>query len=96
MLWIGMGLYFGYIQFNSIFFDRLIANFKYESNVGFLIYLADSVGYLGSVSVVLYKELGQSNTHVVDFFKTGGYAIALAGTIFISFSLYYFAHKKVK
>jgi MFS family permease len=96
MLWIGMGLYFGYIQFNSIFFDRLIANFKYESNVGFLIYLADSVGYLGSVTVVVYKELGQSNTNVVDFFKLGGYCIALAGTTCISISLYYFIRKKVK
>jgi MFS family permease len=94
MLWIGMGLYFGYIQFNSIFFDRLIANFKYESNVGFLIYLADSVGYLGSVSVVLYKELGQSNTGVVDFFKLGGYAIALLGSVFITISLLYFSKKK--
>jgi len=93
MLWIGMGLYFGYIQFNSIFFDRLIANFKYESNVGFLIYLADSVGYLGSVSVVLYKELGQSNTGVVDFFKLGGYAIASLGSVFIITSLLYFKKK---
>ncbi|MCU0384305.1 MAG: DUF5690 family protein [Cyclobacteriaceae bacterium] len=94
MLWIGMGLYFGYIQFNSIFFDRIIANFKYESNVGFLIYLADSVGYLGSVSVVLYKELGQSNTGVVDFFKLGGYALAFLGSVLITISYLYFVKKK--
>ncbi|MCZ8356227.1 MAG: DUF5690 family protein [Cyclobacteriaceae bacterium] len=93
MLWIGMGLYFGYIQFNSIFFDRLIANFKYESNVGFLIYVADSVGYLGSVSVVLYKELGQSNTGVVDFFIIGGYSISTIGITFILLSIVYFSTK---
>jgi hypothetical protein len=33
MVLVGMGLYFGYIQFNSIFFDRLIATFRYVSTV---------------------------------------------------------------
>ncbi len=62
MVLVGMGLYFGYIQFNSIFLDRIIATFKYVSTVGFLIYLADSFGYLGSVGVLLLKEFG--NTYV--------------------------------
>jgi MFS family permease len=94
MILIGMGLYFGYIQFNSIFFDRLIATFKYVSNVGFLIYLADSIGYLGSVSVVLYKELGQKNVSMMSFFIQGGYVISIAGSVFILLSLIYFIRKK--
>lgn len=94
MILIGMGLYFGYIQFNSIFFDRLIATFRYVSNVGFLIYLADSIGYLGSVSVVLYKELGQKNTSMLEFFIRGGYVVSVAGSILILFSLIYFVRKK--
>jgi MFS family permease len=93
MIMIGMGLYFGYIQFNSIFFDRLIATFKYVSNVGFLIYLADSVGYLGSVTVVLYKELGQKNLSLLDFFINGGYVVSIAGSILILVSLLYFNAK---
>lgn len=93
MVMVGTGLYFGYIQFNSIFFDRLIATFKYVSTVGFLIYLADSVGYLGSVSVLLFKEFGQKNMSWLNFFISGGYIMSVAGSIMILLSLVYF-HRK--
>ncbi|MFZ5971370.1 MAG: DUF5690 family protein [Bacteroidota bacterium] len=93
MVLVGMGLYFGYIQFNSIFFDRLIATFRYVSTVGFLIYLADSVGYLGSVSVLLYKEFGQKDLSWLNFFISGGYIMSVAGSVLITLSLIYFAQK---
>lgn len=93
MILIGMGLYFGYIQFNSIFFDRLIATFKYVSTVGFLIYLADSIGYLGSASVLFYKEFGQKNLSWLEFFMTGGYVISVVGSVLILLSLLYFIKK---
>ncbi len=93
MVLVGMGLYFGYIQFNSIFFDRLIATFKYVSTVGFLIYLADSVGYLGSVSVLLFKEFGQKNVSWLSFFITGGYMMSVMGSVLILLSLAYFHFK---
>ncbi|HEY5822895.1 MAG TPA: DUF5690 family protein, partial [Cyclobacteriaceae bacterium] len=93
MVLVGTGLYFGYIQFNSIFFDRLIATFKYVSTVGFLIYLADSVGYLGSVSVLLFKEFGQKNMSWLNFFISGGYIMSIAGSVLILLSLVYF-HRK--
>ncbi|MEJ0032192.1 MAG: DUF5690 family protein [Bacteroidota bacterium] len=90
---VGMGLYFGYIQFNSIFFDRLIAAFKYVSTVGFLIYLADSFGYVGSVMVMLYKEFGQKDVSWLEFFISGGYIMSVSGSILILLSLVYFTRK---
>ncbi len=93
MILVGMGLYFGYIQFNSIFFDRLIATFKYVSTVGFLIYLADSFGYLGSVGVLLFKEFGNTQLSWLEFFMTSGYILSIAGSILISLSLVYFIAK---
>jgi hypothetical protein len=93
MILVGMGLYFGYIQFNSIFFDRLIATFKYVSTVGFLIYLADSFGYLGSVGVLLFKEFGNTQLSWLEFFLTSGYILSIAGSILISLSLVYFIAK---
>jgi MFS-type transporter involved in bile tolerance (Atg22 family) len=59
MVWMtlaGLGLYLGYVPYNAVFFERLLASFHYKGNVGFLIYVADSMGYLGSVSVLLIKE----------------------------------------
>jgi hypothetical protein len=72
MILIGLGLYLGYVPFNSIFFDRLLAAFKYVGTVGFLIYIADSFGYLGSVGVMLFKEsskkLGYAELSWLEFF----------------------------
>jgi Family of unknown function (DUF5690) len=93
MVLVGMGLYFGYIQFNSIFFDRLIATFKYVSTVGFLIYLADSFGYVGSVGVMLYKEFGQANLSWLDFFVSSSYVLSFAGSVLMACSLIYFVRK---
>ena len=93
MTTVGMGLYFGYIQFNSIFFDRLIAAFKYVSTVGFLIYLADSFGYVGSVMVMLYKEFAQKDVSWLNFFINGGYIMSVTGSVLILLSLVYFVRK---
>jgi MFS family permease len=93
MTLVGMGLYFGYIQFNSIFFDRLLAAFKYSGTVAFLINLADSFGYLGSVSVLLYKYFGQSNLSWLNFFMASGYALSIAGSLLMLMSFIYFRNK---
>ncbi|MBL7847059.1 MAG: hypothetical protein JNL40_06290 [Cyclobacteriaceae bacterium] len=93
MTLVGMGLYFGYIQFNSIFFDRLLAAFQYAGTVAFLINLADSFGYVGSVSVLFYKNFGQTNLSWLDFFISGGYVLSVAGAVLMSASLFYFRAK---
>ena len=43
----GFGLYIGYVPINCMVFERLIAAFKQKGNIGFLMYLADTFGYLG-------------------------------------------------
>lgn len=93
MVLVGMGLYFGYIQFNSIFFDRIIAAFKYVSTVGFLIYLADSVGYVGSMGVLIYRSFGQPNMSWLNFFMSTGYVMSALGSVLIIGSLIYFQRK---
>ncbi|GGH08763.1 DUF5690 family protein [Mucilaginibacter phyllosphaerae] len=86
----GLGLYLGYVPYNAIFFERMIATFHYKSNVGFVMYLADSMGYLGSVSILLVKELGRPNISWGTFFKEGVTIVALVGGICGILSLIYF------
>jgi hypothetical protein len=86
----GLGLYLGYVPYNAVFFERLLASFHYKGNVGFLIYVADSMGYLGSVSVLLVKELGQPNVSWGMFFKDSVLAVAVVGGICATLSLLYF------
>ncbi|HEY1164074.1 MAG TPA: DUF5690 family protein [Chitinophaga sp.] len=93
MLLVGLGLYMVYIPFNSILFDRFIAAFRFAGNVGFLIYLADSFGYLGSVGVLLIKTILKVEANWLQFYQqlvlvTG--LVGLAGTIT---SLLYFRRK---
>ena len=91
---VGLGLYMVYIPFNSVFFERLIATFRFTGNVGFLIYLADSFGYMGSVGVLLSKEIFKVKLNWVEFFSNSVMWLSVAGTIITIFSAYYFKQKR--
>jgi hypothetical protein len=93
MILIGLGLYMGYVPFNSIFFDRLIAAFQYIGTVGFIMYVADSFGYLGSVSILFFKEFGYASVSWLKVFIYSGYIISAAGTLLIAGSMLYFHFK---
>ena len=92
----GFGAYTSYIPFNCILFERLIAAFKYPSNAGFLIYLADAFGYLGSVTVLLYKDFFVSELDWVTFFTFACYGVSGSGILFTAAALIYFQRKKVE
>ncbi|WP_222845787.1 DUF5690 family protein [Flavilitoribacter nigricans] len=68
MIGTGIGVYLPYILFHCLIFERLIALLRFRGNVGFLFYLADALGYSGSVAVMLIKELGGFETTWVHFF----------------------------
>lgn len=55
MILTGLGLYMGYIPFTYLV-ERLIASLKVVGTTVFLIYLADSFGYLGTTIVFLVKN----------------------------------------
>ncbi len=93
MVTVGFGLYACYVPFNCIFFDRMIATFRIRGNAGFLIYIADSFGYLGSMGVLLYKNFGQASISWLQFFIWGIYGIVLLGVFSIIASLFYFKKK---
>lgn len=90
---VGLGLYMVYIPFNAVFFERLIATFRYAGNVGFLIYLADSFGYVGSVGVLFAKEVFKVKLNWVDFFSNSVMALSAIGLFLTLFSAIYFAQK---
>lgn len=79
---VGLGLYMSYIPFNCIFFERMIAVFRIQGNVGFLIYIADAFGYLGSVTIMLTKEFMDIDPGWAGFYShtvVTGSLISLAG-----------------
>lgn len=93
MLMVGLGLYMVYIPFNSILFDRFIATFRFAGNVGFLIYLADSFGYLGSVGVLLIKTILKVEANWLNFYIQLVLVTGLTGLVGTVISLLYFNGK---
>ncbi|RZJ75058.1 MAG: hypothetical protein EOO47_20250 [Flavobacterium sp.] len=93
MTLVGLGLYMVYIPFNAVFFDRLIATFKQAANVGFLIYIADSFGYVGSIGVLLSKEIFKVKLNWVNFFSNSVILLSIIGCLLTIYSLYYFNRK---
>jgi hypothetical protein len=92
----GVGLYMGYVPFNAILFDRLIASFRHVSNAGFLIYLADSFGYIGSDAILVFKSFFTVSLSWTDFFVQLLLMLSLGGIVLTFGSWIYFARKYKK
>jgi hypothetical protein len=90
MILLGSGIYIGYIPFNSLLFDRLIAAFQPAANAGFFIYLADSAGYLGSIGTLLVKNLYDTESGWLSFIKTLSYSLTFSGIILMILSFLFF------
>lgn len=93
MTLVSLGLYMGYVPFNCMLFERLIASFKYVSNAGFLIYLADSFGYLGSDAVLITKNFSNLSVTWSDFFVRMILLFSAVGFMLIIISAFYFRNK---
>lgn len=90
MICVGLGLYVGYVPYNCVLFDRLIPAVGFAGTAGFLIYVADSFGYLGSVGLLLYKNFGHPNLSWLGFFKGFSYVTSvLAVGLFVVSALYF-------
>lgn len=95
----GMGLYMGYIPYNCVLFERFIATFRFTGNVGFLIYIADSFGYLGSVGVILTKAiLGANNIPLrwTSLYSNSVMILSVFGIAGTILSMIYFRKKAIR
>jgi hypothetical protein len=77
MILTGAGLYLAYTPFNAMLFDRMIATIGTAGNAGFLIYIADSCGYAGSVGLLLYRSIAAPAMNWLSFFISCSYLTAM-------------------
>lgn len=97
VLWMilsGIGIIFPYILFNGVIFDRILAAFREKGNVGFLMYTADAVGYLGSVAVMLWRNFGEAEVSWGRFFTQICVAVGMLMAVLVVFSWIYFRQKR--
>ncbi len=90
MIMIGLGSYLAYVPFGSVLFDRLMATTRTVGTAVFAIYVADALGYTGSVGVRLYKDLAESRMSDLDFMRLFSYSLAvLASVLFVASAVYF-------
>lgn len=94
----GFGLYLCYVPFNGIFYDRMIATYQIKANVGFLVYISDAFGYLGSIGVLLFKNFLYQDISWLEFFVNAMYCLAGLGvfTTVLSYICFSQLYKKKK
>lgn len=89
MIITGFSMYLPYIAFHSLFFERWIAYFKYKSNTGYLMSMADTAGYLGSTFILLIKSFATPDITWSLYFTYIGLIIGII-LIVITISNYYY------
>ena len=85
MILSGLGAYLAYVPYGSVLFDSTIAYTRYAGTAVFAIYLADAVGYTGSVGIMFYKDFFASETSRLEFFQGFVYVLTIVGTILVGF-----------
>jgi len=92
----GLGAYLAYVPFGSVLFDRLIASTRATGTAVFAIYVADAIGYTGSVGVQLFKDLSRSELSRLGFFKGFSHFMCVVGLVCMITSCIYFLHRHRK
>jgi len=87
MLFATTGLYLAYLPFNFLYFERMLATYKVNGNIGFVMYIADAFGYLGTVAVLLIKEFIPIQYSWINFFSFLFYTAGISGVILLLISL---------
>jgi len=88
MVMIGLGLYLPYVAIHTTVFERLLATTRDKGTSSYLLYLADSFGYLGYVAVLLAKGFLSRQGDLLTLFEsaamvagTGGLALLAVATV---------------
>ena len=93
MILTGAGLYMAYTPFNAMLFDRMIAYSGQAGTAGFLIYIADASGYLGSAALLVYRNFFAVQMNWLQFFIASAYATSLIGVAMVALAAMFFLRR---
>ncbi len=94
MIGFGFSTYLAYVTFHTMLFERWIALFKYKSNIGYLLYIADAFGYLGTVGVLFFKNYTNNSVNWLEFIQQLVYFAGISIIILSLFAFQYFMRKR--
>lgn len=96
MVLLGLGLYLPYVAVHTTIFERLIAMTRDRGNLGFLLYVADAVGYMAYAALVLAKGWLPVQADPLAFFLNTWWAIGLLTLLSLVAGWLYFAGRSVR
>ncbi len=93
MICLTISIYVAYVPFNCIIFERLVCLVTIRANAGFLIYIADAMGYAGGVAILVFKSVFEGEVSWVYFLTNSSYFVSICGITLMLVSALYFRRK---
>jgi len=90
MTLIGLGAYLTYVPYGSVLFERIVASTRFSGTAVFGIYLADAIGYTGSVALQLIKDFFYAEESRFAFLRLFAFVVSSGGIVLIALSASYF------
>jgi hypothetical protein len=90
----GLGIYIPYVTIHTTVFERLIATFRQEGNIGFFMYIVDSMGYIGYVFLLFSKEF-IPKTSIITYFNYCLILFSIFAILFLLMAIIYFQRKLI-
>ncbi len=89
LMLLGLGAYLAYVPYNTVLFDRFMASTRAVGTAVFAIYVADALGYTGSVAVLLFSDLAVGDLSRLRFLEGFSYVVSIGGAGLIGYSAIY-------
>jgi len=90
MVLLGLGMYIPYVAFHTTIFERMIAAFRETGTIGYLMYLADALGYLAYVGVMVFRNLASEEISFLQLLIRTSAAVAIVSILLSIFLSIYF------
>lgn len=92
----GFGIYLPYLTITTSVFERMIAISKHKANIGFLMYIVDSTGYIGYNILLLCSGFIFPHWDLAQLFFEWIILMGIAGICIALFCLLYFTKKLIQ
>ncbi len=93
MVLLGVGMYVPYVAVHTTVFERLIALTRERGNIGFLMYIADSVGYIGYAVVMVTRSAFPAKESFLGFFLDLATALVVGAFVAVVLSWMLYARR---
>jgi len=99
MVVVGAGLYLPYVAIHTTVFERMIALTRDRGNIGFLMYVVDSLGYFGYVAIMIFRNFmpksdGSSANQILSGFRWACWISVVISLVFTVIAAVYFSRIK--